>query len=223
MKITGIFHSIISKFCGIKLQIKINYLWFGSNYGGFYLNPDYLDNKSVIYSFGLGEDISFDLAVINKFKCKVYGFDPTPKSLNYVKQFYQKNLIVSGVGIGNAKGTLKFYLPKNPDHVSGSLLKNSQLDSQIEVKVDKLVNLAGFYRHKEIDVLKMDIEGAEFDVIPDILNSNIYVKQLLVEFHPRFYLDGYIRLFRTLKLLKSHGYLCYAISSSYNELSFLKV
>jgi FkbM family methyltransferase len=208
---------------GLNFKSNFDNHWLGSNYGGFYLNPDNLNNQSVIYSFGLGEDITFDLAVINKFKCKVFGFDPTPKSLIYIEQFNEKNLIVRPIGIGMTKGTLNFYLPKNPDHVSGSLFKNQNLDTQIEVMVDNFENLAGYYNHKEIDVLKMDIEGTEFEVIPDIINSEIIVKQLLVEFHPRFYWDGYFRLYKTLKLLKLHGYKCYAISSSFNELSFIKV
>ena len=223
MRIIALLHTIFCKLCGIKSYVTLNKIWVGSNYGGFYLHPDNLNNQSVIYSFGLGEDISFDLAVINKFNCKVYGFDPTPKSLQFVEQFDENNLIVRGIGIGKTKGSLNFYLPKNPNHVSGSLLKNHNLDTQIEVMVDNFKNLAGYYNHKEIDVLKMDIEGTEFEVIPDIINSSIIVKQLLVEFHPRFYLDGYFRLFKTLKLLKLHGYKCYAISSSFNELSFIKV
>ena len=32
----------------------------------------------------------------------------------------------------------------------------------------------------------MDIEGAEYDVIDDILNSNIRIHQILVELHHRF-------------------------------------
>jgi hypothetical protein len=45
------------------------------------------------------------------------------------------------------------------------------------------MRLLGHYR---IDLLKLDIEGAEYDVIRDMLVSSIDVRQLLVEFHHRF-------------------------------------
>ncbi len=223
MLIGRLFHKYLSKILGLNIESILSYSWYGSNYGGFYLCPDNLNANSIIYSFGLGEDISFDLAVINNFNCQVYGFDPTPKSLQYVEQLGEKKLVIRGIGIGKSQGVLTFYLPKNSDHVSGSLLKNHKLDAKIEVNIDTFDNLVCFYNHTEIDVLKMDIEGTEFEVIPEILNSKVVVKQILIEFHPRFFLDGYLRLYRILKILKSHGYKCFAISSSYNEISFIKV
>ena len=39
--------------------------------------------------------------------------------------------------------------------------------------------------HSRIDVLKMDIEGAEYAVIEEIVREKISVTQLLVEFHHR--------------------------------------
>jgi len=41
-------------------------------------------------------------------------------------------------------------------------------------------------RHASIDLLKMDIEGAEYDVLADMISQRIPVKQLLVEFHHRW-------------------------------------
>jgi hypothetical protein len=75
--------------------------------------------------------------------------------------------------------------------------------------------------HQYIDVLKMDIEGSEYDVIASILNSNIKVGQLLVEFHHRFFNDGFQRNKSAIKLLQSKGYVLFAISESGEELSFI--
>ena len=44
-----------------------------------------LDRDIIVYSFGLGEDIQFEKDVSERHDCVVYAFDPTPKSLNYVK------------------------------------------------------------------------------------------------------------------------------------------
>ena len=49
-------------------------------------NKKDLNSKSVVYSIGIGTDASFDLELINTFNCEIYGFDPTPKSIRWVKK-----------------------------------------------------------------------------------------------------------------------------------------
>jgi hypothetical protein len=38
------------------------------------------------------------------------------------------------------------------------------------------------YKHKKIDLLKLDIEGSEIDVVNQMLDDNIYPKYLCIEF-----------------------------------------
>ena len=38
-----------------------------------------------------------------------------------------------------------------------------------------------------IDVIRMDIEGAEYEVLENILNNRISVDQILSEFHDRYF------------------------------------
>ena len=70
------------------LKKKVIYVhnWYGTRYGGYYVCPEFLDEKSIIYSFGIGEDISFDTTLINKHNCNVFCFDPTPKSIDWMKR-----------------------------------------------------------------------------------------------------------------------------------------
>ena len=41
-------------------------------------------------------------------------------------------------------------------------------------------------KHKKIAFLKMDIEGSEYDVLENIVKSNLFIGQILIEFHDRF-------------------------------------
>ena len=55
---------------------------FGTDYGGYLLPENIkLDSNSIVYSIGIGEDISFDATLSAKYNCKVYMFDPTPRSI----------------------------------------------------------------------------------------------------------------------------------------------
>jgi len=65
----------------------------GTNYGGFYYPKKLpnLDENSIIYCFGAGEDITHDVVLSSKLNCKVNIFDPLPRAIEYVK--YVKNLL----------------------------------------------------------------------------------------------------------------------------------
>jgi len=66
--------------------------------------------------------------------------------------------------------------------------------------------------HSRIDVLKMDIEGAEYEVLEDVVRDRIPVNQILVEFHHRLSSVGTAETKRILSLLEGYGmkigYIC---------------
>jgi hypothetical protein len=74
---------------------------------------------------------------------------------------------------------------------------------------------------QRVDVLKLDIEGAEIDVIPDILASSVLPKQLLTEFHHRHYGIDVADTLAAVKLVRQAGYALFAISPGGQELSFI--
>ena len=207
-------------------QIKKNKQWFGNSYGGFYVANDSLCDNSIVYSIGIGEDVSFDLGVIEKYSCKIFAYDPTPKSVNWInKNVSNKNFNFSPLGISNEKGSRLFYLPKDNKHVSGSLEKISTVNEEmaVELEFDTLKNQMIKNNHKKIDFLKMDIEGSEYDVIESILNEKIEIDQILVEFHPHLIQNGRKKTKNTIIKLESFGYKCFARSNTFLEYSFIKL
>jgi FkbM family methyltransferase len=82
--------------------------------------------------------------------------------------------------------TLKFFLPSNPTYVSHSIVdyqRNYKQDSgYIEVEavtIDTILREMGI---KNVPLIKLDIEGAEIEVILDMMKKQIFPKQILVEF-----------------------------------------
>lgn len=205
-----------------KPEIRIGKRWFGSEYGGFYACPDPLHASSIVYSFGVGEDITFDEELISQFSCTVYAFDPTPKSIRFMAEKENKKIHFTPVGIHGYDGTTDFFLPKNPDYVSGSVKKHTGVEEKITVPVKKFSTIAKELQHAKVDLLKMDIEGAEYDVIDNILASGVVITQILIEFHHRFDGIGISKTKELLRKMKLAGYKIAAISDSHEEYSFIK-
>jgi len=207
-----------------KIQTKREKKWFGNWYGGFYLTCGNLNNDSVIYSFGIGEDISFDEAAINKFGCTVFGFDPTPRAIDWLrnKKKVPARFNYFEYGIDLTDGLVSFYPPENPDHVSCSVIsKGRESERSFSVPMKSFRTITRELGHSNIDVLKMDIEGSEYKVIPDILSAGIHIDQIVIEFHHRFIDNGMKRTGELVNLLNNHGYKIFAVSDSGEEVSFI--
>jgi len=184
---------------------------FGTNYGGWSLPVEAeLGPTSVIYSAGVGEDISFDLLLQETYGCEIVLIDPTERAKTHYKEirtFYdtRKPYFTGDIQldyvrtIGNAKpdfskftyvqkglwhvpDTLKFYKPVNPKYVSHTLIGKMYSDDYVMAEVDTVGNIMKELGHSKIDLLKLDIEGAELTVLDNIISQQIYPRYLCVEF-----------------------------------------
>jgi hypothetical protein len=119
-------------------------------------------------------------------------------------------------------GNLTFNPPENSEHVSHTLLDRPTTASRaISVPVKRLSTIMAELGHTHIDILKMDIEGAEYDVIEDMKHSGIKPRQVLVEFHHRFPNVGLEKTRTAIATLRSMGYLLFSVSSKNEEFSFI--
>ena len=86
------------------------------------------------------------------------------------------------MGLWREKTKLKFYKQTNPTYVSQSLIKEMFGTDFYEVDVDSIKNIMKENNHDNIDLLKLDIEGAEIEVLNNMIDDEIYPKYLCVEF-----------------------------------------
>ena len=110
----------------LRPEIPLEIEFHGTEYGGWAVLDQSIQRTSVVYSFGIGEDASFDLSLIERHGCDVHGFDPTPKSQKWVGTHIRNDRFHMYPWAINAKdGTLRLFLPRNRDHVSASLAHSS--------------------------------------------------------------------------------------------------
>lgn len=209
----------------LRNTVSINKKWYGNKYGGFYVCPDIINDNSIVYSFGIGEDISFDIKMIDEHKCDVFAFDPTPKSVKWVKQYKSmpSKFNFFDYGLADRSGPFDFFLPKNTEYVSGSFVIQDCVDAtnRVQVEMKSFKDIIKILGHNKVDVLKMDIEGAEYKVLDSILSSPILINQILIEFHDRLFIDGKCKTIDAIKRLNNCGYEIFGVSDSFQEVSFI--
>ena len=180
----------------------------GSEYGGWFLPVNHeLGVNSICYLVGAGEDVSFDLAIASKFKSYIRIVDPTPKAVahltglreaittkteypinNSKTDFYvladldEEKIKFNAVGLSGKREVARFYAPKQESHASYSMLNIQQSEKFIEVQCVTLKELMVENGDSNIDLLKLDIEGAEYGVLNNLLETEIFPRILLVEF-----------------------------------------
>jgi len=86
------------------------------------------------------------------------------------------------VGLWHKRRLMKFYKQIEKKYVSQSLINNMYSDKYDVVLVDNIKNIMEENNHKKIDMLKLDIEGAEIEVLNKMLSDKIYPRYLLIEF-----------------------------------------
>lgn len=181
----------------------MNIMYFGSEYGGWHLDTSLISDKSIIWSAGVGTDISFDLTLMGHTNVTIHAFDPTPRCLKWLAgQTLPKTFIMHEYGISNTDGIKRFEFPEKEEYVSFKESENKGIPT-IELPVKKVSTIMKALNHDKIDVLKMDIEGSEYAVIDELLSNKILPIQLLVEFHTPAKDNEYIN-----KLQTEYNWIC---------------
>lgn len=176
----------------------------GSVYGRKWVPTSLLNAKSIVYCVGCGEDISFDLGLIKRFGCDVYGFDPTPRAIKHVETHGQNpKYHFTPVGLWTEDTKLKFYLNDNPMWVSGSIVGLTGTTNSIEVDVRTLKTIMRDNGHAHLDLLKIDVEGVEYDIFNDLIEHRIFPACITVDFDQPTPLKKTRAMIQTLD---QHGY-----------------
>jgi FkbM family methyltransferase len=157
----------------------------GSEYGGWIVPINTIKSDSICYCVGVGEDITFDLGLIDKFGCTVFAYDPTPRAAEHVKKFarsYANNFKYFEVGLWDRDEIVRFYAPSNSEHVSHSALNLQNTDRYFEAQCKRLSTLMMENRHSKIDLLKLDIEGAEYKAVESIIKDELDIRIICIEY-----------------------------------------
>lgn len=169
---------------------------YGTDYGGWTVPANHLRSQSICYCVGVGLDASFDFKLIEQHCCQVFSFDPTPMATEYMKscEYDQTKLIFEPVGVWNTDTSLRFYESTHPLH-SNSVYDLHGTGKYVEVPCKRIATLMEKYQHQHIDLLKLDIEGAWQKVVKNIVEEQVSLSMLCVEF------DSPVSLLKVLSII----------------------
>jgi FkbM family methyltransferase len=182
----------------------------GTSYGGWIVPTALIDRTWVVWDAGVGEDASFAIELIRRFDCVVDAFDPTPRAIAFVRATLaeQPRFRLHEVGLWSENARLRFWAPRDPTHVSHSLVNLQDTREFFEADCRTVPAMLHELGQDHIDLLKLDIEGAEHRVIGSTLAVGIRPRVLCTEIDRPV---GPVRFWRTMRGIRSAGYRLVAV------------
>jgi FkbM family methyltransferase len=163
-----------------------------NNYNEMFLENKYdcyeLDNLDLVLDIGANSGL-FSLLCANKGVKKVYAFEPNKESLVNLNSV-TKNLNVEIIdkAVYTKDEDLKFYIDPTNTTIGSVSKEHLQIHSNsLEEIVVPAISLKTFIKQNNIDkisLVKMDIEGAEYEII-DELEDEVFniIDGFLIEYH----------------------------------------
>jgi len=189
--------------------------------------PDDLDADSIVYSLGVGDSIDFDLELVERFGVTVHAFDPTPYAEEWIQgQDLPAKLVFHAWAASGADGSLRLYRRVNTRGKKSSVMWTADDNAGdatdfIDSPAYTIGTIMEKLGHAKVDLLKMDVEGAEYDILDGLRREDRLPKQLLVEYHHRFPGIGKQRTARSIARLQGFGYRIFAIAETGREIGFI--
>lgn len=175
--------------------------WFNDK-GDYTHRLNYNLNKdSVVFDLG-GYKGWFTDQMDNKFKCKIFCFEPVPEFANNISKlfWYTENVKVYNYGISNEnkKETISVQEDATSLHLKGF--------NNVEIECITLDKAMTDNKVEFIDLLKINIEGEEYPLLEYMIENGLTVKcqNIQVQFHE--FINGYAERYDKIKteLEKTH-------------------
>jgi FkbM family methyltransferase len=184
-----------------------------------------IDNSiNLVFDIGAYNGDFIDEIIRKSSVCKIHAFEPTVIAFEKLKTKYKTfdNVIINNLGCSNFNGEMEFYtsdfIPTNsllkPNLEIYETLKHDRVNDFKKlnktyincVKLDDYVNQKSI---KEIDLIKTDTQGFDYQVLLGADKILDYTKFVVSELHFfKFYEDEFL-FYSICELLYSHGFYLY--------------
>jgi len=146
-----------------------------------------INHKEIIVDIGAHVGYFTLFAAKKATEGKVIAFEPSIESFLGFKENMKmnnfKNIMQEKTAIAKVKGKQTLYV-NDEDAISNTIYKQSNNLNKEEVECISLQDIFEKYELKKIDFLKMDCEGAEYEIIMNAESSNLNkIQKIAMEIH----------------------------------------
>ena len=159
-----------------------------------------LTANSACICAGAGEEIDLEIWLAETVGAQVLLLDPTPRARRFVESLdLPANLIFEPLALWRCDETLRLFAPTNPEHVSHSLEDPGDGRGYFDAVGKSVESIMADHDLPSLDLLKMNIEGAEYAVLDGMLGAGIRPRILTCTFEGPKALRRSISYVRKLK------------------------
>ena len=146
---------------------------------------DYQLSENSIVIDGGGYNGDFSKKIFNLYKCKIFIFEPYEFYYSKLKKIFKNNKKISVFSEALSNANKNVNLVKLGDE---TFISNSKKDNKSIVKAISIISFIKKNNLKKIDLLKLNVEGAEYSILEDILNSDLQGRfvNLQIQFHKSY-------------------------------------
>ena len=154
------------------------------------LSLEHINNNSIILDIGANNGDVTDV-ITKKYNPNIYCYEPNIICYNHMLKRFKKNskIKIFNVAVSNFTGEAFLYFHEKAKNISEfnqrSSLKREKdgLDVNKKIKVDCINIKEILDQHNEIDLIKIDVEGSEYEIMPEIIKNRDKIKMVLCETH----------------------------------------
>jgi FkbM family methyltransferase len=154
-------------------------------YGGWTIPGALVQPSWVCYSVGAGADITFDLELIERYGITVRSFDPVESYVEGARAAAagDPRFSIHRAAIAKSDGPLRMQITHDPTSESVSSAELYETERFIELPGRSLESVMQELGDDRIDLLKLDIEGGEYELLPSLDLQSLGVKVFAVQLH----------------------------------------
>jgi FkbM family methyltransferase len=157
-----------------------------ARFAGHTFLPSLMGTTNLVLDIGANQG-KFTRAMALNFGCKVHAVEPNPNLYAELQGAAIPGVTVHGVALAGSPGPRSFVLMDNPESSHFGATDNSS-ENVVQVEGVTLEELVSEIPGTGFDLVKMDVEGAELDVLEHVPTRVLErIRQLTVEFHQFMY------------------------------------
>ena len=143
-----------------------------------------LDDKSIVFGVG-GFKGEFTERIQQICDCNIYIFEPVKEYFELIKEKQKSNPKVRSYNFGLGGITMNAKINKTGSSSSVFIDANNN-DQFQEIEIESITEFITSNNINKIDLIKINIEGGEFDLLDSLLNNQKVINSvntLLIQFH----------------------------------------